>query len=635
LEYREGDYQYGSGQYGAVQQPQLPPAGQGQHPYAAFNASGYGDDGYRDPGYQGPAAQDAGVPGTRTVSGFVEQYPGQPGYGYPQQDYGQQGYPQPGYPQSSYALPAAPQGGYVQNGYPAAGHPSGAYPVQGYGQQGYAGSSYAPAGEIEMAYPASPVAEPQPAAWDYDQPLRYEDEAPYYPAAGGYQDQNGYQNPGGYQPGYNGSEYSRPGIEGPGYDLSGIIGTSDFEAVGYDEPSYGRLSYDDPRYESPRGGQRFDQTSLDIPAFDETRLDRLWLSGDDAPGGDDSPVGYGNDGFGGESRTRSVPQDFNAFGSGGQRFDDTRFDMNIAGQLAAMDHTRFDVPAYNDTRMDNLRALAPASDLRPARGALLAPPAPATDWAAPATDWAEETSFDAFRSYEPAYDTFDGLDLAEELAPAAFTRTIDRPELDEDTATRRAVGRRRGRSSDRKQWMALGAIAVVAAGAIGGVLMKFHFSGSTGPAHSVAAPAQLDGYTRNAGLEKTTHVSALAQSVAKSSGGQASSLASAVYAQGSTMGGNEQMFMFVGGKLAGADPGASIANFKEAYPGAAQVPTGTYGGDAACTEAHIQGQKGQVAMCVWFDNDTFGALVSSTMSPAKLATTMAAARPSLELRVAQ
>jgi hypothetical protein len=101
------------------------------------------------------------------------------------------------------------------------------------------------------------------------------------------------------------------------------------------------------------------------------------------------------------------------------------------------------------------------------------------------------------------------------------------------------------------------------------------------------------------------------------------------------MGGNEQMFMFVGGKLAGADPGASIANFKEAYPGAAQVPTGAYGGDAACTEAHIAGQKGQVAMCVWFDNDTFGALVSSTMSPAKLATTMAAARPSLEHRAAQ
>ena len=37
------------------------------------------------------------------------------------------------------------------------------------------------------------------------------------------------------------------------------------------------------------------------------------------------------------------------------------------------------------------------------------------------------------------------------------------------------------------------------------------------------------------------------------------------------------------------------------------------------------------SMCVWFDNDTFGALVSPTMTTAKLASTMDAVRPSLEL----
>jgi hypothetical protein len=36
-------------------------------------------------------------------------------------------------------------------------------------------------------------------------------------------------------------------------------------------------------------------------------------------------------------------------------------------------------------------------------------------------------------------------------------------------------------------------------------------------------------------------------------------------------------------------------------------------------------------MCVWFDNDTFGAVVSPTMTTAKLASTMDAVRPSLEL----
>src|SRR6202034_3750472 len=110
-----------------------------------------------------------------------------------------------------------------------------------------------------------------------------------------------------YQPpafdpnGYNGSDYSMPGINGPGYDLSGIIGTSDFEAVGYDEPSYGRLSYDDPRYDDrpryPQSGQRFDETRFDVPRFDDTRLDNLWQPGEDVRR-EAGTAGYRNDGFG-------------------------------------------------------------------------------------------------------------------------------------------------------------------------------------------------------------------------------------------------------------------------------------------------------------------------------------------------
>ena len=41
---------------------------------------------------------------------------------------------------------------------------------------------------------------------------------------------------------------------------------------------------------------------------------------------------------------------------------------------------------------------------------------------------------------------------------------------------------------------------------------------------------------------------------------------------------NTQIFMFVGGKLAGADPGASIANFEQTYPGATAVSPGSLGG---------------------------------------------------------
>ena len=578
----------------------------GSHPYASFTGAGYGDDGYSDPGYQGPAAQDVGVAGTRTVRGFVESDQRQGGYAYPPDT----GYAQPGYAQPGYAQPSSGPG----------------YGQSGYAGSGYAGSSYAGGGQIEMAYPQAASSHQgggdiynQP--WDYDQPLRYDGEDDTYQAvdryAYGQQDTGAvrYQPPA-YDPAaYNGSDYSMPGINGPGYDLSGIIGTSDFEAVGYDEPSYGRLSYDDPRYDDrqrysgpPNSGAlaRFDETRFDVPRYDDTRLDNLWLPGADVRR-ETGPLGYGNDGFG-NTPSRSAPPA--AFAGRSARSAETRYDMKALVEPG--DSTRFDVPRYDETRIDNLRA--PGLGLRTTGTAVLAPPA------ARPRGWAEDTSLDHFAD----------LDLTDEPVPAAFTRTLDRPQRDDDTAARRAVGRRRGRSGDRRQWMALGAIAVVAAGAIGGVLMKYVFSGPGGPAHQVVAPQAADGFTRSANLEKQLGVDAEAAKVAQASGGQASDVVSAVYQQGSlTPGSNTQIFMFVGGKLAGANPAASVANFEHSYPGSVAVPAGSLGGEAACTETHLNGQS--ASMCVWFDNDTFGTLVSPTMTTAKLAATMDAARPSLEL----
>jgi len=598
MDYRNGDHRYPD-----QRPPQLPAASQGAHPYAAFNGAGYGDDGYNDPGYQGPAAQDAGIAGTRTVRGFVE--PGQPGYPLSSPtaaDYGQPGYPQAGYPQAGWEQP-------------------------GYGQAGYAGSSYAGSGEIEMAYPPSPAdagrgADLYSQPWDYDQPLRYDGEDDAYQPSGGYP-AGGHggagpadagparYQPAAYDPGaYN--DYSMPGINGPGYDLSGIIGTSDFEAVGYDEPSYGRLSYDDPRYDDRR---YTDQGGYPGGSFDETRLDNRWQPGADVrrEGG---PAGYGgNDAFDGGSRTRSeLPSGDSSSRSARNR--ETRYDLQALTEPA--DHTRFDVPVFDETRLDNLRALTPGGGLRAAGNAtaVLAPPARSP------RSWAEDTSLDHFAD----------LDLTDEPVPAAFTRTLDRPEQDEDTAARRAGGRRRGRSGDRRQWMALGAIAVVAAGAIGGVLMKYVFSGPSGPAHQVVAPQTVDSYTRSANLEKQMKVDNQAQQIAQASSGQASDVVSAVYQQGSlsgTAGSSAQIFMFVGGKLAGADPGASVANFEHSYKGAQAVSPGSLGGQAACTTITQNDQSS--SMCVWFDNDTFGTVVSPTMTTAKLAATMDTVRPSLEL----
>jgi hypothetical protein len=627
LEYRDGDYRYPAQQAPA-------PANHGEHPYAGFSADGYGaaggypqasadfgygDPGYSDPGYDGPASQDAGIAGTRTVRGYVEAPPAQ---------------------------------AYAPGGYE------------------YAAPEYNEPGQIELAYPlpyreqenypeAYSAADTYQQPWDYDQPLRYEgDQQPAddYGQQSTYQDSDGYgpsgygrqsyglqdnQTPPGYDQGYaadyNGSELSRPGIGGPGYDLSGIIGTGDFEAVGYDDPSYGRLSYDDPRYDDPRQGgpaadtgrddtprPRFDETRYDMPRFDETSLDSLWLSSEDVR--EDEPIGYGDDGFEADSPLRSGYSDHGfdggtdwsrqlpAAGSGSHRLDETRYDLRAAD--VRMDHTSFDeAPAFDETRIDNLREL---SDFRRSRGGLLAPERRPLSWP-------DETSLDSFTS----------LDLDDEPVqelPAAFVRTAERrDEADEDTATRRAGGRRRGRSGDRRQWMALGAIAVVAAGAIGGVLMKYVFSGPSGPAHTVVAPNRAGAFTRMPNLEKQMKVDALRDEVIKTSAGQASDVQSAVYQEGSTApGGNAQIFMFVGGKLSSAAPATSIANFTQTYRGATIVPAGSMGGEAACaSETTATGES--VAMCVWFDNDSFGELVSPTMTTAHLASTLDAVRPDLEL----
>jgi hypothetical protein len=607
-EYRGGDYR--------PARPALPASqNHGEHPYAAYDVAGYGDNGtgyahptpdtfgygdpgYTNPGYDGPSAQDAGIAGTRTVRGFVE--PGQRGSGY----HGGSGH------QPYAALPAAGTD----------------YSAAGYGQ---------------------PTGYSQP--WDYDQPLRYDGEDPTYlgtpsgqTPSGGYPTRDGYGSttshgsPGygrgygnsGYESGayktpaydpaaYNGSELSRPGVDGPGYDLSEIIGTADFPSFGYDEPSVQRLAYDDPRYDDGSRGSRYD----DRPRFDETRLDSFWR-GDGHPSGDFPTVRDGGEG-GGVGRGRSDHRNpggrrsLSGAGAGyGERrvSNETRLDLGYRA-----DETSFDVPAYgryDDTRMDDMRALSSARG-RAATG-LLAPERPLT--------WTDDTSLDSFAGLD-----LDELPtLREEPSRAVATALREAPPVREDTGSQRATGRRRGRSSDRRQWVALGAVAVVAVGAITGVLSKFVFAGPSGPAHTISTPAQLDSYTQSPSLEKAANLSAIREQVIQGSSGQASDVISAVYASGSTSPGsaNQQVFMFVGGHMANADPAGAVQSFEQQFPGAAVVSAGPLGGKAVCA-MKTEGNE-SLAMCAWFDNNTFGTLASPSMTPTQLANTMSQVRPGIE-----
>jgi hypothetical protein len=103
-----------------------------------------------------------------------------------------------------------------------------------------------------------------------------------------------------------------------------------------------------------------------------------------------------------------------------------------------------------------------------------------------------------------------------------------------------------------------------------------------------------------------------------------------VYESGnSAAGSTEQIVMFIGGHLANAAPASSIASFIQKFAGAQVVSAGTLGGQAACVE-EAPGTSDSVAMCVWFDNDSFGEIVSPTMNAASLANVMRTMRSALE-----
>ncbi len=147
--------------------------------------------------------------------------------------------------------------------------------------------------------------------------------------------------------------------------------------------------------------------------------------------------------------------------------------------------------------------------------------------------------------------------------------------------------------------------------------------------HQVVVPSALDGFSRSPSLEQQLGVVAEAQSAGQAGRGQASHVVSAVYQRGSSVAGSPaQLFTFIGGNLSDGRPGASVASFEQAYPGAKAAAPGPLGGQAACTPTRQSGRS--VSMCVWFDNDTFGTLVSPTMTSAELAALLVTVRPGIE-----
>jgi hypothetical protein len=151
--------------------------------------------------------------------------------------------------------------------------------------------------------------------------------------------------------------------------------------------------------------------------------------------------------------------------------------------------------------------------------------------------------------------------------------------------------------------------------------------------HAFTIPAKIGTYVRTVDLEHEASLTELRDEITTTSAGQASRVVSAVYESGdSAAGGTAQIIMFIGGHLANADPTSSIASFTRDYPGVTVVSAGSLGGEAACVEEQA-GTSDGVALCTWFDDDSFGELVSPTMNSGELGHEMLTFRPAVEFVV--
>jgi len=460
------------------------------------------------------------------------------------------------------------------------------------------------------------------------------------------------------------------------------------------QTAYPEQWYDHPRLGDPRGGgarpdsspapdprlegMRYDELRYDEPAgYDEPLDDDSWVeelrrsapsypqpSGGDQRRGDPRGPGYGQQpGQGaqpGIGQSGSYPQ---AFGYGQGRED--RGGPGPAAprgpRMSAGPETRprpAAIPQDSPGRGDAYYAAptAPVGVLTPPATRRLEDPLdtgpqPVTPTAASTTrqvaappvrpghglDGPEITSSWPVQPQTDDTDSFEEF-WAEDDNDAEYTGLFPGEDPDFDArrgrgarnkGSGRRLGRRRGRSRDHRLWLALLGVLVAAAAAIFGIL-KFEFPSHSGPAHTMQTPARIGSYVRTVDMEKETKVNELRAEVIRMSSGQASNVQSAVYESGnSAAGSTEQIVMFIGGHLANAAPASSITSFTQKFAGAKVVSAGALGGRAACVE-EAPGTADSVAMCVFFDNDSFGEIVSPTMNAASLANVMRTMRPSLE-----
>ena len=147
-------------------------------------------------------------------------------------------------------------------------------------------------------------------------------------------------------------------------------------------------------------------------------------------------------------------------------------------------------------------------------------------------------------------------------------------------------------------------------------------------AHVISVPAQLGAYVKEPTLDSST-ARALRSKIVAGAAGEVKNVVAAVYEEttGPGTANGPQIVVFIGGNLTGGgSAGDFIGGFMTQVRGSFPTGAGRLGGQAACAP----GSNGGPAECAWADDDTFGVVVSATLSARGLAEEMTQMRPLVE-----
>jgi hypothetical protein len=167
-------------------------------------------------------------------------------------------------------------------------------------------------------------------------------------------------------------------------------------------------------------------------------------------------------------------------------------------------------------------------------------------------------------------------------------------------------------------------VGVAGLAAVGGLVVEMMPS-PPGPAHEIGVPARISPFVQAPALAAKMKATSLRDSIVSASKGEASHVVDAVYQDTA----DSQVLLFIGGNLAGSSANSFISSFIGSLPGAVTTSPGSLGGAAAC----VPSVSGHPAECAWADDDTFGVLLSATMSATDLAGELRLMRPQLEHHV--